>query len=579
MTQRAFVFSACTLALLGSAAFAQQSLAPAPSSQVNRIKVQPDKAPDCSTLKAMVESVTRDCKTNDGKAIAVYNFMMLTHYHRAYPPDVENALKEINNFGWSLCGGLRYIQGVLYRELGWNCRFVGWPGHNTMEVIYDDRHHYLDVFLKFYAWMPDGKGGQTLAGEYDLKAHPKELIQDPFVFDAARKVVYAKNDQYAVINGKANWRAHDFLSCGDTLDKMPKLSPNGPPDGWMNVDPATGKFTIPDTHGYNLDVNLAPGMALTNTWDPIPDAWFWPGSKEAPGHTCPGHKYTRNNPGYGLVLEPYVNSKPVRSYGNGILTFAPDFSNDAFLKSFVSTDNVKYIGGSLAPAEAGKPASVVLQLASPYLMTKASGEAAGAAACELSVDNGKSWRKLPDLKTFDEAVKGRFAAQIKVTFTDALKTLKFEMVVQNNPGALAYLSPGKNTVSVSVADPKALGDNKLVVTYAYRLGARTLSNEQLCEQGKRIANQSDAKWSDAVTCVQKTFMAKDLPATFDIDCPTPKGQYPVYPRMMFVRREVLAPPSQPLPLPQGAVEAKVGPNDELMSLPNPFLVGTDPPQG
>ncbi len=164
-----------------------------------------------------------------------------------------------------------------------------------------------------------------------------------------------------------------------------------------------------------------------------------------------------------------------------------------------------------------------------------------------------------------------------MSFKGPLTALKFEVIVQNNPCALPYLSPGKNTVTVSVADPAALGKNKLVVTYAYRLGSRVWSMEQLCENGYEIARAHHAKWSDAVTCVQKIFTAKDLPATFEIDCPTPKGQYPVYPRMMFLRRELLASSSAPLPLPQGAVAAKVGPNDELMSLPSPFLIGTEPP--
>ena len=54
---------------------------------VSGIKVLPDKAPDCTSLKTIVESVTRGCQTNDEKAIAVYNFMRLTHYHRAYPSE------------------------------------------------------------------------------------------------------------------------------------------------------------------------------------------------------------------------------------------------------------------------------------------------------------------------------------------------------------------------------------------------------------------------------------------------------------------------------------------------------------
>ncbi len=248
------------------------------------------------------------------------------------------------------------------------------------------------------------------------------------------------------------------------------------------------------------------------------------------------------------------------------------------MKSFLSTENVKCSDKALVPAAAGKPRVVVVLLSSPYVMTKAAGEAAGADQVEVSVDDGKTFKAV-DLEGFDDAVKGKLAAQVKLTFKEPLRALKLEATVQNNPCALPYLSPGKNVVSVSVADSKALGNNKLVVTYAYRLGSRSESFDVICQEGKRIAEQHYAKWSDTVTCVQKTFAAKDLPAKFDLDCPTPRGQYPVYPRMMFLRREVVSPSSSPLPLPEGAVEAKVGTNDELMTLPNPFLVGVEPPPG
>ena len=96
---------------------------PAPA-LVSRIKVLPDKAPDCSSLKAIVASVTRDCRSNDEKTIALYNFMQLTHYHLAYPgePGGLPVLKEINCYGWSLCGGLHAEQSALWRELGWDWR-------------------------------------------------------------------------------------------------------------------------------------------------------------------------------------------------------------------------------------------------------------------------------------------------------------------------------------------------------------------------------------------------------------------------------------------------------------------------
>ncbi len=412
---------------------------------------------------------------------------------------------------------------ALWRQLGWGWRFVGWPGHTTVEARYDDRWHYLDAFLKWYVWMPDGKGGWTVAGEEDILKNRKELWDDAFVLDPGRKVGYMKSDRFVMVDGKANWRARDFMGCdygwmlqkdekGNFKGGVPKqLSKVGPAESWGSYNHADGSYTT--------DVNLAPGFALTNTWDALPDA-------------C--------------------------------------------LKSFLSVDNVKCAEKALMPTEAGKPAVLVVQLASPYIMTKASGEAAGAEKVEVSVDNGKTFKAV-DLAGFGDAVKGKLAAQVRITFTQPLEVLKLEAIVQNNPCALPYMSPGKNRVQVSVAEPKALGENKLVVTYAYRLGARSLSFEQICQQGKRVAQQVGAKWSDQVTFLQKTYAAKDLPATFEIDCPTPRGQYPVYPRMLFLRREVFAPGEKPLALPEGAVPAKPAPAAELQALPKPMLLGAEPP--
>src|SRR5258708_637546 len=78
----------CLLAIVLATAFvpaAPGADVPSAGKKVRRIKVVADKAPDCSTLESIVKSVTRGCKTNDEKAIALYNFMLLTHYHQGYP--------------------------------------------------------------------------------------------------------------------------------------------------------------------------------------------------------------------------------------------------------------------------------------------------------------------------------------------------------------------------------------------------------------------------------------------------------------------------------------------------------------
>jgi len=324
-------------------------------------------------------------------------------------------------------------------------------------------------------------------------------------------------------------------------------------------------------------VNLAPGFALTNTWDKLDNAWFWTDSPQRPGHTC-GDKEIRNSPEKGLVAEPYLGPDFKReSYANGTLTFRPDFSDASCLKSFAAVENVKVAEGKIVPVEAGKPASVTVLLQSPYILTKAIGSAEGVDKAEVSIDDGKTW-KTADLKDFGASVKGKDSALVRLTVKDALKELRLTAVVQNNPFALPYLSPGKNTVSVSAADAKALGDNRLVVTYAYRLGARNESYEQMYKQDKEIARGHDVQWEATPTVVQKVFTAKELPAVFEIDVPTAKDKYPAYPRMMFVRREVIGPDQKPLPLPEGAKAPKMEPTDELKSLPSPLTIGLHSPE-
>ncbi|MFO0825877.1 MAG: hypothetical protein U0792_22620 [Gemmataceae bacterium] len=94
--------------------------------QVSQIKVVNDKAPDCTTLKTIVDS-TRGARPATKKAIAIYNFMRLTHYHRAYPSESRDipVLKEINccSLPASAAGCTRSSRRC-GAELGWNRRLA-----------------------------------------------------------------------------------------------------------------------------------------------------------------------------------------------------------------------------------------------------------------------------------------------------------------------------------------------------------------------------------------------------------------------------------------------------------------------
>lgn len=546
--------------------------APQPSGFVHQIKVLPDKVADTSSLKAIVASVTRGAKTNDEKAIALYNFDTLSNYHRDYPsePNGVEALKQFNVYGWSLCGGLHSGLGALYREMGWEWRFVGWnnPGHTTIEAKYDGQWHYLDTFLKFYVWKPNAAvpGGRTIAGEEDIKRDPS--LVTGLVFDKSRQVYYEKGDQFENINDKANWTAQPLLVCGDaTSDVLSGIKSNssaGSPTSWEGIN-----FDGP----YSTDVNLAPGYSLTLNWKALPNAYWWNGHQEAPGHTC-GDKDYRNSPVLGPIMEPYIAAGgAARGYANGTLLFAPDFANDAFLSGLAAKDNAQWQAGRLVPVSAANPASITVRLQSPYVMTRATGAATGADKVELSSDTGKTWKEI-QLQDFSAAVGGQYDVLVKISFHTALTVLKLEATVQHNRSIAPYLSPGKTTVTISAADSKELGHNQLVVTYAYETGARSKSYAEIANQGAEVGRGHYATWSSTPTVAQKVFSAKDLPATLTINVPTPQGKYPVYPRMLFVRREIVPIGSKPLPLPAGAVAPKLEPGDELKELPNPFLMGT-----
>ncbi|MHC4179943.1 MAG: transglutaminase domain-containing protein, partial [Planctomycetota bacterium] len=103
------------------------TVAPALGQPLEQIKVVNHRAPDCSSLKSIVETVTRGCKTDDQRAIAIYNFCRYDHYHHAYPsePGGISTLKLVNVYGWGLCGGQHTVMAALWEAAGYKWRYRG----------------------------------------------------------------------------------------------------------------------------------------------------------------------------------------------------------------------------------------------------------------------------------------------------------------------------------------------------------------------------------------------------------------------------------------------------------------------
>src|SRR5258706_4533802 len=118
---------------------------------VRDFKVPTDRTIDSTSLESIVQQVSArsGAKSNDEKAIAIYEYLHNTIFHWAYPteaaPQSVGPLKMINVYGWGLCGGQHTVLEALYETSGWKCRSRGWPGHPHGYVRYDARWHSCNV--------------------------------------------------------------------------------------------------------------------------------------------------------------------------------------------------------------------------------------------------------------------------------------------------------------------------------------------------------------------------------------------------------------------------------------------------
>ena len=535
------------------------------------IKVVNNRAPDCSSLESIVRTVTKDCKTDDEKVIALYNFLRYIHYHHAYPNERGgiSALKFINVYGWGLCGGEHTVQAALWNTAGYKWRYMGWKGHTTVEVQYGGRWHYLDTFLKFYTWMPDpnAPGKFTIAGQDDIRANPK-LVSDAFASDGDRRVSYQKDNRFDYAEDGVNWTAPAFMVCGDTRSGViagVKTARNaGSPRGWNAI-----KFDDPK---YSANIRLSVGYSLMLDWDRQEDGYYFGSRTRSPRHTC-GDKEYRNCPSIGPMLEPYNKLNKARTWSNGTLLFKPNFRSDTFLTSLKNTENVTWKNGKLiSTADTG---SFVVEMNSPYVIAMARVSAKGNTSLQVSSDEGKTWSNT-DAASLTEKVRGKYGYQLKVRFSQELSDLEIASIVQHNQEALPYLAPGKNTITITGDDLSAIGNNRLVVTYAYHPGHRYRNHEDLFDKGAEIARAHYAKWDETPVVVQKT--VDKFPFTFEILVPTPADKLPVYPRMAFLRREILVPSQKPMPTPAAPSIPAVQKGHVLATLPSPWTMGTKPPQ-
>lgn len=403
--------------------------AAAPVAPDEGIQVTTDRTVDTSSLESIVKDVFRlaGAKTNDEKAIAIHTWLHHAIFHHAYPveksPQSVGPLKAIRVYGWGLCGGQHTVLKALFETAGWKVRYRGWDGHTTIEVFYDERWHYFDVFLKCYFWTKDRK---TIAGQDDINADPS------IVMDALKE-------------GRVP-ESH-YLSCGDEAKGIVDGCKTSKPlpvskheDGWASV---TGR-----DRGYNPELRLPSGATLRLEWKGEPGQFAVGGQAR---HSC-GNKDFRADKVLGPLLEHYGP----RNHSNGKLSYAPDFSRGADVAA-VALTGVQAQDGKLTGQ-----GTAVFKLPLPYVYVSGQVEAAfeGEGKLSISTDGGKTWQPASS-GDVSPILKQKYDVQVKAEFSGALSKFRLDAVVEHNRSVQPLLLPGKNVVSVA-------GPAGLSVTYTYQ---------------------------------------------------------------------------------------------------------------
>jgi hypothetical protein len=402
------------------------------------LRVTTDRTVDARSLETIIRDVVRlaGAKTNDEKAIAIHTWLHQAIFHHAYPveakPQSVGPLKVLNVYGWGLCGGQHTVLKSLFETAGWQVRYRGWsdPGHTTIEVFYDERWHYFDVFLKAYFWTKDRK---TVAGQDDI-------VKDPsIVLDALK-------------DGRVP--AAHYLCCGDDAPGIVQgcrnskaLPTSKPADGWASV---TGR-----DQGWSSALRLPAGATLRLLWSGEPGA-FVVGGKAA--HSC-GNKDFRSDP----VLGPLVEHYGPRNHSNGRFTYAPDFSRAA------DAADVELAGLSARGEKLAGTGSAVFKLGLPYPAASARLDVAfegGEGKLSVSTDGGKTWAPTA-AGDVSALVRQKYDVRVKAEVAGALASIRYEAVVEHNRGVLPHLLPGANAVTVSAAG-KVPTDRVVTVAYRYQ---------------------------------------------------------------------------------------------------------------
>jgi hypothetical protein len=346
------------------------------------------------------------------------------------------------------------MKGLL-ASIGLKARVVSHPGHTFYEVFYDGQWHGYDTMTNFYVFTRGPK--QTVASF-------EQLHDDPTLIRDAEK------------EGRA----------------CPNICPCGDKPEWFTQKTRLTDYTPQASDWSVKDYQLRIGEEIVRSW--------WPEGKPLPGsyrssdpgplHTC-GTRDRRAEPFLFRFWEPYGIPKfgpsttvSYRHYANGQINYSPDLtSKEAVLDGGATLDGAKVMSSGLVG-----PGTYSFSVGCPFYITGGvllfEADCAKENTVDVHVDqHGGGWQKLftgrrPGEKLYrvpmDLVVArsgvGRHQYNVRIVLGDksTLNNMYLRTWFQHNAMAAPHLMPGKNNVTVEVANEDALQAAPLTLVYRYR---------------------------------------------------------------------------------------------------------------
>ena len=262
---------------------------------------------DWFDMDAIALEATRGCRTDEEKALAIWDFIRLNFDHLSSPGDREchNPVVAMNVYGYANCAYHSTVFTALCRAVGVPARIWEVWHHTITEAFYNNAWHMLDSDIGLYYLAEDNRTIASVEQLWDdqLISGGRESGADLTEFSGRNKAVRAI---YTDVEGNNSYVSQD----GEKIRGYRYFF--GPEECFLSTyyDPFTYE-------PHSMAMTLRPGEKLIRNWKG--------GDKY--------YDYERHN----RILEAgNKEAKPIR-YGGGQIIWKPDL-NSELTPSFFNTD-------------------------------------------------------------------------------------------------------------------------------------------------------------------------------------------------------------------------------------------------